>query len=63
MVASSNAVNLTDGLDGLAIGPCIVAGIVFAIFIYVTGHARFANYLLLPYTPASVRSRCSVRLW
>ena len=50
-VASSNAVNLTDGLDGLAIGPCIVAGIVFAIFIYVTGHARFANYLLLPYTP------------
>ena len=46
-----NAVNLTDGLDGLAIGPCIVAGIVFAIFIYVTGHARFANYLLLPYTP------------
>ena len=51
MVASSNAVNLTDGLDGLAIGPCIVAGIVFAIFIYVTGHARFANYLLLPYTP------------
>ena len=51
MVASSNAVNLTDGLDGLAIGPCIVAGIVFAIFIYVTGHARFATYLLLPYMP------------
>lgn len=51
MVASSNAVNLTDGLDGLAIGPAIVAGIVFAICIYVTGHAAFARYLILPYTP------------
>ena len=37
MVASSNAVNLTDGLDGLAIGPCIVAGIVFAIFSVIVG--------------------------
>ena len=44
MVASSNAVNLTDGLDGLAIGPCIVAGIVFAIFIYVTGFLWFNAY-------------------
>ncbi|MCB6313951.1 hypothetical protein LI253_17080, partial [Gordonibacter pamelaeae] len=37
MVASSNAVNLTDGLDGLAIGPSIVACLVFSIFIYITG--------------------------
>mgnify|MGYP000947432661 CR=1 FL=1 len=37
MVASSNAVNLTDGLDGLAIGPTVLAGAVFAIFIYITG--------------------------
>lgn len=51
MVAASNAVNLTDGLDGLAIGPAIVAGIVFSIFIYITGNARFATYLLLPYIP------------
>lgn len=51
MVAASNAVNLTDGLDGLAIGPSIVAGIVFAIFIYITGNSRFASYLLLPYVP------------
>lgn len=51
MVGASNAVNLTDGLDGLAIGPTIVAGIVFSVFIYVTGHAQFSHYLLLPYSP------------
>ena len=51
MVAASNAVNLTDGLDGLAIGPSIVACLVFSIFIYITGHARFADYLLLPHMP------------
>ncbi|GFH62480.1 MAG: phospho-N-acetylmuramoyl-pentapeptide-transferase [Candidatus Desulfovibrio kirbyi] len=49
LVASSNAVNLTDGLDGLAIGPSVVAVIIFSIFIYVTGNARFAGYLLVPY--------------
>lgn len=49
MVASSNAVNLTDGLDGLAIGPSIVAAIVFSIFIYITGNAKFSAYLLVPY--------------
>ncbi len=51
MVAASNAVNLTDGLDGLAIGPSIVACLVFSIFIYITGNARFAGYLLVPYMP------------
>lgn len=51
MVGSSNAVNLTDGLDGLAIGPTIVAGIVFSIFIYVTGNIQFSGYLLFPYVP------------
>lgn len=51
MVGASNAVNLTDGLDGLAIGPSIVAGLVFAVFIYVTGHVRFAQYLQVPYIP------------
>lgn len=51
MVGSSNGVNLTDGLDGLAIGPAIVAGGVFAVFIYVSGHAQFSSYLLLPALP------------
>lgn len=51
MIAASNAVNLTDGLDGLAIGPSIVATVVFAIFVYITGNARFASYLLVPYIP------------
>lgn len=51
MVGASNAVNLTDGLDGLAIGPTIVAGGVFAVLIYVSGHAQFASYLLFPYSP------------
>lgn len=51
MVAASNAVNLTDGLDGLAIGPSIVAALVFAIFIYITGNVRVSAYLLVPYIP------------
>ena len=45
MVGSSNGVNLTDGLDGLAIGPSIVAGACFAIFVYAAGHADIARYL------------------
>ena len=53
MVSASNAVNLTDGLDGLAIGPSIVAALVMAIFVYITGNARFANYLLVPYMPGA----------
>ena len=51
MVSSANAVNLTDGLDGLAIGPTVVAGMVFAIFIYITGNSRLTEYLYLPYIP------------
>ena len=49
MVGSSNAVNLTDGLDGLAIGCTISASLVYAVFAYLTGYAQFANYLLLPF--------------
>ncbi len=45
MVGASNGVNLTDGLDGLAIGPTIVAGACLAVFVYVTGHAQMARYL------------------
>ncbi|MCB0273005.1 MAG: phospho-N-acetylmuramoyl-pentapeptide-transferase [Bdellovibrionales bacterium] len=49
LVASSNAVNLTDGLDGLAIGPTIVASVTYLIFAYVAGNAYFANYLQIPF--------------
>jgi len=45
MVGTSNAVNLTDGLDGLAIVPVMIAAGVFAIIAYLTGHSVFANYL------------------
>lgn len=51
MIAASNAVNLTDGLDGLAIGPTIVAALIFAVFIYLTGNSRMSSYLLIPYIP------------
>ena len=51
MVGTSNGVNLTDGLDGLAIGPTIVAGMCFAIFIYVAGHNNIANYLQVANVP------------
>lgn len=51
ILGSSNAMNLTDGLDGLAIVPfCVVAG-VYAVFSYVSGHIKFANYLFVPYVP------------
>lgn len=51
MVGTSNAVNLTDGLDGLAIGPTVVAALVFAVYIYVTGHVKFAQYLQVGSVP------------
>jgi phospho-N-acetylmuramoyl-pentapeptide-transferase len=49
MVGTCNAVNLTDGLDGLAIGPLIIATFAFTVIAYVAGNAQFANYLLIPY--------------
>ncbi|AXX90667.1 phospho-N-acetylmuramoyl-pentapeptide-transferase [Arcobacter suis] len=48
MVASSNAVNLTDGLDGLATVPSIMAFVSLSVLVYITGHAIFSSYLLLP---------------
>ena len=48
MVASSNAVNLTDGLDGLATVPSIMAFFSLSVLVYITGHAIFSSYLLLP---------------
>lgn len=53
VVATSNAVNLTDGLDGLAISPLIVAFGCYLIFSYVTGHKIIASYLHIPYIPGS----------
>lgn len=51
MVGASNAVNLTDGLDGLAIVPVIVSVVVFSVYIYVTGNIKFSQYLQLNYIP------------
>lgn len=51
VVGTSNAVNLTDGLDGLAILPTVMVGGALGIFAYLTGHSQFANYLSIPYIP------------
>jgi len=53
IVGSSNAVNLTDGLDGLAIGPVMIAAGVFALIAYMVGNSVFSNYLQLNYVPGS----------
>ncbi|MBT3203147.1 MAG: phospho-N-acetylmuramoyl-pentapeptide-transferase [Gammaproteobacteria bacterium] len=51
IVGSSNAVNLTDGLDGLAILPTVLVGGALGVFAYVTGNTNFAGYLGIPYIP------------
>jgi phospho-N-acetylmuramoyl-pentapeptide-transferase len=51
IVGSSNAVNLTDGLDGLAIGPVIISATTLGLLAYVAGHIELAQYLLIPYIP------------
>ena len=53
IVGSSNAVNLTDGLDGLAIMPVILVGSALGVFAYVTGNAVYARYLLIPHIPGT----------
>jgi phospho-N-acetylmuramoyl-pentapeptide-transferase len=53
VVGASNAVNLTDGLDGLAIVPVMIASGVFAVIAYLVGHAVFANYLQIHYVAGS----------
>lgn len=52
-VSSANAVNITDGLDGLAIGNVIIAAMTYAIFAYLAGHIKFAAYLRLVPVPGS----------
>lgn len=49
IVGSSNAVNLTDGLDGLAVGPVMIASVAYTIVAYVTGNRIVSEYLLIPY--------------
>ena len=53
IVGASNAVNLTDGLDGLAIMPVVLVGSALGVFAYVVGHANFSRYLLFPYIPGA----------
>ncbi len=53
IVGSANAVNLTDGLDGLAIGPFLIASATFMLFCYLAGNFRFATYLQIPFVRGS----------
>jgi phospho-N-acetylmuramoyl-pentapeptide-transferase len=53
IVGASNAVNLTDGLDGLAIMPVVLVGSALGLFAYATGNANFSRYLLLPHIPGA----------
>ncbi|MCP9464289.1 MAG: phospho-N-acetylmuramoyl-pentapeptide-transferase [Nitrospira sp.] len=49
IVGTSNAVNLTDGLDGLAVGPIMIAALAYTVVAYVTGHRLMSEYLLIPH--------------
>jgi phospho-N-acetylmuramoyl-pentapeptide-transferase len=53
MIATSNAVNLTDGLDGLATGPLICNFATFSFIAYLAGHSKFAHYLFIPYAQSA----------
>ena len=53
IVGSSNAVNLTDGLDGLAIMPTVMVGSALGIFAYLNGNVSYAKYLFIPYIPGA----------
>lgn len=72
IVGSSNAVNLTDGLDGLAVGPTITTAMTFLILAYCAGHLKIAEYLQIPHIPgaaeltiflATVAGSCLGFLW
>ena len=53
VVGASNAVNLTDGLDGLAIGPVMTTAFTYGVFAYLTGNAKLAEYLQIPHVPGA----------
>ena len=63
IVGFSNAVNLTDGLDGLAIMPTVLVGGALGLFAYVTGNVNFAAYLDIPYVAGTARSWFFVPRW
>lgn len=53
IVGSSNAVNLTDGLDGLAVMPTVLVALALGIFAYLSGHSFFSKYLMIPHIPGA----------
>ena len=53
LVGSSNAVNLADGLDGLACGTVIISALTYGVFAYLAGHARFSEYLRIIRVPGA----------
>jgi phospho-N-acetylmuramoyl-pentapeptide-transferase len=53
IVGTANAVNLTDGLDGLAIGPATICFMTYLLFAYFAGNIRIAGYLQIPYVPGT----------
>ncbi|MDX8411366.1 MAG: phospho-N-acetylmuramoyl-pentapeptide-transferase [Mariprofundaceae bacterium] len=53
LVGTSNAVNLTDGLDGLAVTPTFMTVAALGVVVYLSGHAKFSEYLLIPYVPGA----------
>jgi len=53
IVATSNAVNFTDGLDGLAIGALVINAFIFGLISYVVGNIKFSDYLFIPYVPGA----------
>lgn len=53
LAGASNAVNLTDGLDGLAAGTVVMVALAFSVLSYVSGNIKFSSYLLIPYLPGS----------
>ena len=61
IVGSSHAVNLTDGLDGLAIGPVMTVALTYWVFTYVAGNLKFATYLAVPHIPGIRRGRDFLR--
>ena len=62
IMGASNAVNLTDGKDGLSTGCMIFATIAYAVMAYLCGHRVFAEYLLIPFIPGAGSDRCMYRI-
>jgi phospho-N-acetylmuramoyl-pentapeptide-transferase len=53
LIGASNAVNLTDGLDGLAVAPTFMVATALAVVVYLAGHAHFSSYLMIPHVPGA----------